>query len=66
MHPGNRYSSLTRIALQNMLENKTNITHILTVVLGHFMKASCAKHLLVTKTHFLRKRTFGPWNFQHL
>ena len=29
-----------------------------SVVLGHFLKASYAKHLLVTKSSFLRRRAF--------
>ena len=38
-----------------------------SVVLGHFPKASCAKHLLLTKSIFLRKwasiLVFGIFNF---
>ena len=65
MHFGKRYSSLTRIALLNIRENKQICTYNYSstivyferfyVVLGHFSKASCAKYLLVTKAGFLRK-----------
>ena len=63
MHLGNRYSSLARIAL-NIQDSKEICTHNysrtavyvkrFSVVLRHFQKASCAKHLLVTKASFLR------------
>ena len=65
MHLGNRYRSPTRITLQNMREYKKICAHNhscttvyferFSVVLGHFIKASCAKNLLVTKASFLRK-----------
>ena len=67
MHLGNRYSSLTRIVLQNIRDNKKICANnysdtVLCIlkgfvlsVLGHFPKTSCVKHLLVTKASFLRK-----------
>ena len=65
MHLGNRCNSLTKIDLQNIRDNKKICAHNYSrttgyferfpVVLGHFLKASCAKHLLVTKASFLRK-----------
>ena len=78
MHTGSRYSSLTRIALKNIRESKKicayNYSHTVvyferfSVVLGYFPKASCAKHLLVTKGSFFNKISlnFDPWNFLHL
>ena len=59
----NRYSSLTRIASQIILENKKNSAHnyrrtaakYFFVVLRHSPKASCAKHWLVTKRNFFKK-----------
>ena len=76
MHFSNRCSSLTRIALQNIQDNKKicahNYSHTavcfqrFSVVLGHFPKASCAKHVLVTKASFFRKLAstlaFGIFN----
>ena len=57
--------SHTRITLWNIRDNKKIFAHNysrtavyferFSVVLGHFPKAFCAKHLLVTKESFLRK-----------
>ena len=68
MHLGNRYSSLTRIVLQNIRDHKKICAHnysdtavyferFCVACLGHVPKASCVKHLLVTKASFLRKWT---------
>ena len=53
------------IALQNIWDNKKICAHNysrtamyfqkFSVVFGHFPKASCGKHFLVTKASFLRK-----------
>ena len=53
------------------LENASALHAVITVkkerssvVLGHFSKAFCAEHLLVTKASFLRNEPqFSPWNF---
>ena len=62
MHLGNRYSSLTRIVLYNIRDNKKICAHnysdtavFVLSVLGHFPKTSCVKHVLVKKGSFLRK-----------
>ena len=65
MYFGNRYSSLTGIALSNIRENKQICAHNysrtavyferFSVILGYFLKASNAKHIMVTKASFLRK-----------
>ena len=66
MHLGYRYSSLNRIALQNIRENKKifahNFSHFgmhferFSVFLRHSRETFCAKQLLVTKSSSLRKR----------
>ena len=65
MHPGIQYSSITRITIMNIRDNKTIYAHNyscttvyferITVLLGHFPEASCARHLLVTRASFQRK-----------
>ena len=65
------YDPFTRIALYNICKNKQIFAHMMhtaayysrtaayferfSFVLEHFLKASCAKHFLVTKASFLRK-----------
>ena len=64
MHLGNRYSSLTRIVfciyeIRKFVHNYSRTAvyfERLSVVLGHFPKTPYAKHFLVTKASFLRKR----------
>ena len=64
VHLGNRYSSLTYSSLFCIYEIRKFVHNYsrtagyferFSVVLGHFLKAPCAKHFLVAIASFLRK-----------